>query len=586
MRTLNHYLTTLIMAIALPGLVFGAAASWWLAEELRSGLEREAARVAEASAEDVAEKVRMTISAMRVLTRLPAIEHGDFAAAYQAAEKLADDIGQNIGLARPDGSQIFNTRRQFGEPLPPRSDPRSYTRALETARPSVSNVIIGAITQTALITIDLPVVTLAGPLVLATSTEGAEIATLLTRNSLAAGWVSAVVDGEGRTIARSAQQEDFVGRTEHPDEAAAANSNQIAGTLDTRTFDGDDITSFFHKVRGTEWTVVVCVPKAILRQPLRQQYAWLAGGGAVALLLTSIVAVTLGRRLRTSSTRLTAVALAMGRCEEPPAEPMGLVEFDVVARALRGACTKIREREARLAVVDAERERIIALLSESEERLRLFTEIVPAGIAMFDTDMRYIAVSRRFAEDLRVPLDNMIGHSHYDVFPEIPQRWKDIHRRCLNGATERCGEDAFPRADGSMDWVAWEIRPWHDLAGKVGGIVLASEIITGRKRLADELRLAKAEAEQASQAKSKFLAAASHDLRQPVQSLMLLLEVLRVRAGDGPFAKITDAMDNALGALSTLLNGILDISKLDAGVVIPNFEVVSLGTTLERLAGE
>ncbi|MBI2236578.1 MAG: PAS domain-containing protein [Magnetospirillum sp.] len=564
MRTLNHYLITLILAIALPGLVFGAAASWWLAKELRSRLEGEAARVAEASAEDVADKVRMTIAAMRVLARSPSIANGDFAAAYRAAEILADDIGQDIGLATPDGSQIFNTRRPFGEPLPRRSNSRSYMRALATARPSVSDVIIGAIAQTALITIDLPVSTTAGPLVLATSTEGREIAAVLTRSNLALGWVIAVVDGDGRTIARSAQHAEFTGRMEHP-EVAAAQSDQMAGRSATRTFDGVEIATFFHKVRGTGWTVVVCVPKAILRQPLRQQYAWLAGGGAVALLLTSIVAVILGRHLRTASTRLTEVAAAVGQGREAPTEAMALAEFEAVAEALRNSRGEILERE---------------------ERLRLFTEIVPAAIAMLDTDMRYIAVSRRFAEDLRVPLDGLIGRSHYDVFPEIPQHWKEIHRRCLNGAIERCPQDAFPRADGTTDWLSWEIRPWQDSDGKVGGIAMAIEIISERKRTGDELRAAKAEAERASAAKSRFLAAASHDLRQPVQSLMLLLEVLRGRAGDGPLAKLTDAMEKALEALGTLLNGILDISKLEAGIVVPSFEAVSLGVALERLATE
>jgi PAS domain S-box-containing protein len=127
-------------------------------------------------------------------------------------------------------------------------------------------------------------------------------------------------------------------------------------------------------------------------------------------------------------------------------------------------------------------------LRASEEQLRLFVEHAPAAIAMFDHDMRYLAVSRRFLSDYRLSLQDVIGRSHYDVFPELPERWKEIHRRCLAGAVERCEEDPFPRADGTLDWVRWEIHPWHDSTGKIGGIILFSEVITERKRNAEWLR--------------------------------------------------------------------------------------------------
>lgn len=128
-------------------------------------------------------------------------------------------------------------------------------------------------------------------------------------------------------------------------------------------------------------------------------------------------------------------------------------------------------------------------LLENEQVLRLFVENSPAAIAMFDNDMKYIMASRRFLIDYDLGDQNIIGRSHYEVFPEMPERWKEIHRRCLAGAVERCEEDPFLRADGKMDWVKWEIRPWFESAGKIGGIILFSEVITERKRAEDELRI-------------------------------------------------------------------------------------------------
>ncbi|MBA4423214.1 MAG: hypothetical protein C0390_08970, partial [Syntrophus sp. (in: bacteria)] len=128
-------------------------------------------------------------------------------------------------------------------------------------------------------------------------------------------------------------------------------------------------------------------------------------------------------------------------------------------------------------------------LCRDEEILRLFIEHSPAAIAIFDHDMKYIATSRRYLIDYALGEQNLVGRSHYDVFPEIPERWKEIHRRCLAGSIEKADEDPFPRADGRLDWVHWEIRPWNESGGGIGGIILFSEVITEHKQAKDALRL-------------------------------------------------------------------------------------------------
>ena len=151
-----------------------------------------------------------------------------------------------------------------------------------------------------------------------------------------------------------------------------------------------------------------------------------------------------------------------------------------------------------LFTAESERKRMDDALRENEERLQLFVKHAPASIAMFDTGMRYLAVSDRWLSDYQLEGQDILGRDNYALFPEIPDRWKDIHRRCLEGAVERSDADPFERADGSIQWLRWEIHPWHAASGGVGGIVIFSEDITVRKQLEDGLRLAREEAEQRS----------------------------------------------------------------------------------------
>ena len=162
---------------------------------------------------------------------------------------------------------------------------------------------------------------------------------------------------------------------------------------------------------------------------------------------------------------------------EMQAEPLVMI--------LTSDITELKHLEASLLLAQTELEKRVAErtaeLNHSNQILELFVAYAPAAIAMFDREMNYLAVSQRFLSDYHISGQNIIGRSHYDVFPEISETWKAIHRRCLAGAVEKCEEEPFLRADGSLDWVRWEIHPWYESPTQVGGILLFSELITERK---------------------------------------------------------------------------------------------------------
>lgn len=131
--------------------------------------------------------------------------------------------------------------------------------------------------------------------------------------------------------------------------------------------------------------------------------------------------------------------------------------------------------------------KVEAQLIEREKQLELFIEHSPASLAMFDTEMQYLAVSRRWLSDYNRESQVLIGKSHYEVFPEISQQWKDVHQRCLKGAVEKSDEDKFVRPDGNTVWLRWEIRPWQKASGEIGGIIIFTEDITENKNAAQKI---------------------------------------------------------------------------------------------------
>ncbi|HET6347219.1 MAG TPA: PAS domain S-box protein, partial [Myxococcota bacterium] len=125
-----------------------------------------------------------------------------------------------------------------------------------------------------------------------------------------------------------------------------------------------------------------------------------------------------------------------------------------------------------------------------EDTLQAMVEQIPVAVAILDRDLRYLAVSRRWLADFRMELTPgaLRGKRHFDLFPELPQHWRDLLGRCLAGETRRSDGDPFPRADGAVDWVRWQVQPWRGASGEVKGALIMSEDITALKRAEDQLQ--------------------------------------------------------------------------------------------------
>jgi len=133
---------------------------------------------------------------------------------------------------------------------------------------------------------------------------------------------------------------------------------------------------------------------------------------------------------------------------------------------MTGLCIDITERK------QAER-----ALAHSHDLLRYVIEHSRSAIAIHDRQLNYIYVSQRYLDEYRVSARDVIGRHHYAVFPDLPQKWREVHRRALAGEVSSAENDPYVRADGSVDWTRWECRPWYEADGSIGGIIVYTEVV-------------------------------------------------------------------------------------------------------------
>jgi PAS domain S-box-containing protein len=175
-------------------------------------------------------------------------------------------------------------------------------------------------------------------------------------------------------------------------------------------------------------------------------------------------------------------------------EVFRIVRSDGSLRWLKDCAFPIRDERGkvfRIAGISediTESRRVEEALRESEANMRYIVKHDPNAIAVYDLNLHYIAVSDRYLRDYNVKEEDIIGKHHYEVFPEMPQKWKEVHQRCLSGAIEGNEDDYFERPDGSITYNRWECRPWYQANGEIGGIVTYTEVTTERKKAEKALR--------------------------------------------------------------------------------------------------
>jgi PAS domain S-box-containing protein len=227
------------------------------------------------------------------------------------------------------------------------------------------------------------------------------------------------------------------------------------------------------------------------------------------------------------------------------------------------------------------------------ELLQIFIKETPTAIAMFDRDMNYIATSQRWCDDFKLDKGTLEGRNHYEIFPEIPEHWREVHRRCLDGASEEHAGELFERADGTRQWIAWTVKPWSrtDSGFQVDGLIMFSEDLTSLYEahkqemvMKKELDVAEAlhqELEKTNRAKDIFLANLSHELRNPLNAISGWVQIMK--RGALTDEKTRDALfvlEQNVWQLHALIVDTLDINRIDSDKFEVRLHEIPLDTIL------
>lgn len=230
---------------------------------------------------------------------------------------------------------------------------------------------------------------------------------------------------------------------------------------------------------------------------------------------------------------------------------------------------------------------ILGNLAQSETQFRGLAQMVPVGICHFDSNGKYTYVNDRHMAMTGRTRDELLGSDclsfvHPDDRAAIQHMWR--HGGVAGQAF--IGEYRFVRPDGALTHVLAEVQTEFAADGSPLGYIAALTDISQHKLAETELLAAKQQAERASVAKSRFLAAASHDLRQPIQAINLFRDALARTSLSEEQKTICRFLSKSVHSLGELLYSLLDISKLDAGLIRPQWKAVQVEDLFKALDSE
>ncbi|WP_353860712.1 PAS domain S-box protein [Azospirillum formosense] len=574
-QRVRGWLVLLVMAVAVPLVLFSVFLLIRNVDAQARQTEQLVLDRTRLLAEDVEREVSRLIAAAEVLSTAESLTTNDMASFHRRAASVRDRLGTNVVLRDPAGRQLVNTRMPWGADLPDNTPLEADQRVIDTGQPQITGLFVGDVSQLPILAVIAPVIR-DGQIryLLSLNIPPDRLQGIVSPERIPAGWRAGVIDQDGVVIARSHQTEQFVGKR-LPASLWTGMQRAPDGFHRAVNLEGVEAIQAYSRSRSFGWVVAMSVPTALVATPARHALLLFTGGGLILLLIGVGAAILLGRRLTRSVSQLAEAAKALGAGHPVPPPGGGVAEIEAVGRAIRSAADLIRRREAALA--------------ESEARHRAIVQTAVDAMLVIDETGTIQSFNPAAERIFGYETGEAVGRNIRILMPEPYHSAHDGYLQAYQNTGERriigIGREVEGRhKDGSVFPIELAVTEWS--AGERRYFTGIVRNITERRRAEDALRASKAEADRANVAKSKFLAAASHDLRQPVQAMMLFQSALAERLDGHPAVPLLDSMGLAMNGLRMLLDSLLDVSKLDAGLIVPQLQDLAIGPIIEQLGAE
>ncbi len=334
-------------------------------EQERSNLETARIGTARALMQAIDGELNGAASVLQVLAMSPSLASGDLASFHEMATwAVAATSGNNIILQQLDGSQIVNTLKPFGAPLPAHDVVAPWLSMSKATKAVVSDVLVGAVAGRPLVAVSVPVI-IEGRVSYSLSMGifSENLVKMLLRQNMPASWIAAIYDRHGIIAARTQAADLYVGKPGVP-EAVRYVAQFPEGALASRSLEGDALYSTFSRSAFSGWTVIIGVPAATASNALKHSLSLNAAGAVTALVLGAALAQLIGERISTSITALGEPALMLGSGELVTLPFSNIIEIDALRTVLLKA-TRLIEQRARERDAAKDAESVMAISAEA-----------------------------------------------------------------------------------------------------------------------------------------------------------------------------------------------------------------------------